>query len=104
MVPSETALAIVPLDRTTVRRPSEKKAATGKERKLADASPKAENNAIQQKTIPSPRMKLVPNPPSGYNTSMQSSKGKSKATLLGLIKLIVSTPFSSKRFGGTSNA
>ena len=55
MVPSETALEIVPLDMTRVMTLKATKAATGKERKLAAANPSAASRAIQQKMIPKPR-------------------------------------------------
>src|SRR5216684_6552789 len=99
MVPSDTALAIVPLDKTIASSPNEKKAATGNDRKLAAANPNADNNAIQQKMIPKPRKKFSPNPPSGYSTSMPSSKGNNSATLFGLMKLMVRSPVASNRFG-----
>ena len=79
MVPVSTASAIVPLDMTTRSMATEKNAATGKESKLADARPSAATSAIQQKMIPSPRTKFIAKPPSGYNTSMPSSSGNSKA-------------------------
>ena len=62
--PSDTAFAIVPLENASVSTPREKNAATGKERKLAAASPSAASSAIQQKMMPSPRAKFSPKPPS----------------------------------------
>src|SRR6185437_3420622 len=55
MLLSETTFAIVPEDNAITKIASDKNAATGNERKLADASPMAASNAIQQKMIPSPR-------------------------------------------------
>ena len=83
-VPSDTTLASVPLESAIVRRLREKNAATGKERKLAEASPSAANNAIQQKMIPRPRTKFTPNPLSRYSTSMPSCSGNNNATSFGL--------------------
>ena len=45
-----------------MRDPSQ--AATGNERKLAEASPSVASNAIQHRMMPSPRMKFTPKPPS----------------------------------------
>ena len=91
-VPDSTASASVPLDKTTTSIASEKKAATGNDRKLAAARPSAASSAIQQKMIPSPRAKFSPKPPSGYSTSMPSSSGNSSAVSFGFTNRMVSTP------------
>ena len=57
-------MEMLPLDRTISSSVNEKNAATGNDRKLADASPSAESSASQNKIIISPRTKFRPNPPS----------------------------------------
>ena len=51
-----------PLESATASSPSEKKAATGNDRKLAEARPTVASRAIQQKIMPRPRAKLTVNP------------------------------------------
>ena len=102
--PCSTTLLNVPLERATMRMLSEKKAATGKDMKLAAASPSAAKRAIQHRMMPRPRAKFRPKLPSRYNTSRPSSRGKSRVVLSRFVKRIMSRPSSSKRFGGTSNS
>src|ERR1700710_912896 len=100
MVPDSTASASVPPDKTTMSIASEKKVATGNERKLAAVNPSAATNAIQQKMIINPRAKFSAKPPSGYKTSMPSSSGNKSAVSFAFTNMMVSTPLVSNRLGG----
>src|SRR5262245_39736235 len=98
--PSSTAFESVPVENTIASTASDANAATGKDKKLAAASPRAASSAIQQKIIPSPRAKFGPKPPWRYSTSIPSSMGNSNDVLLAFQNVIVSTPFASNLFAG----